>query len=150
MQLESQHYSTARSIEPHAVLFRHVQHPTVCNGGCLFWDVCASHWNGLDLPHNIHATGHLKRVQGALKCLVICRGGSMGTTLPKTTWTPSKCGVAVVVMKNCEPFESGKTQCYGALRLRSEASPGPEFAIERYPGPLCFSAKLSSCKQRST
>merc|ERR1712139_499962 len=48
-------------------------------------------------------------------------------TLPKTTWRPSSHAVFTVVRKNWEPLV-----------------PGPAFAIERTPGPVCFSLKFSS------
>mmetsp|Transcript_126972 Transcript_126972/g.353633 ORF Transcript_126972/g.353633 Transcript_126972/m.353633 type:complete len:218 (+) Transcript_126972:108-761(+) len=51
------------------------------------------------------------------------------TTWPKTTCLPSKCGVAFVQMKNWEPLVLG-----------------PEFAMERMPGPVCLTLKFSSLK----
>merc|ERR550537_1380188 len=49
------------------------------------------------------------------------------TTDPKTTCFPSSQSVFTVHKKNCEPFV-----------------PGPAFAIDRTPGPVCFSWKFSS------
>merc|ERR1719408_1126916 len=49
------------------------------------------------------------------------------TTLPKTTCLPSSQSVFTVQRKNCEPLV-----------------PGPAFAMERTPGPVCFSWKFSS------
>jgi len=48
-------------------------------------------------------------------------------TEPKTTCLPSSQSVLTVHKKNCEPFV-----------------PGPALAIERTPGPVCFSWKFSS------
>lgn len=48
-------------------------------------------------------------------------------TKPKTTCLPSNQGVSTVVRKNWDPLELG-----------------PEFAIERIPGPVCFKRKFSS------
>mmetsp|Transcript_47089 Transcript_47089/g.134367 ORF Transcript_47089/g.134367 Transcript_47089/m.134367 type:complete len:217 (+) Transcript_47089:88-738(+) len=48
-------------------------------------------------------------------------------TFPKTTCFPLRCGVFSVQMKNWEPFECG-----------------PELAMERMPGPVCFFWKFSS------
>ena len=47
--------------------------------------------------------------------------------LPKTTCLPSSHAVLTVQMKNWEPLV-----------------PGPALAIERMPGPVCFSLKFSS------
>merc|ERR1711920_491363 len=49
------------------------------------------------------------------------------TTEPKTTCLPSSHAVFTVHKKNCEPFVFG-----------------PAFAMERMPGPVCFSVKFSS------
>jgi len=49
-------------------------------------------------------------------------------TLPKTTWRSSSQEVLTVVMKNWLPLVSG-----------------PELAIDKMPGPVCFSLKF--CKQ---
>lgn len=49
------------------------------------------------------------------------------TTLPNTTCFPSSHSVLSVQMKNCDPFV-----------------PGPAFAIDKIPGPVCFLMKFSS------
>ena len=48
-------------------------------------------------------------------------------TVPKTTCLPSSHGVGTVQMKNCDPLV-----------------PGPAFAIESVPAPVCLSLKFSS------
>jgi len=48
-------------------------------------------------------------------------------TIPKTTCLPSNQLVLTVVMKNCEPLVSL-----------------PAFAIDTYPGAMCFNLKFSS------
>ncbi|KYN11525.1 hypothetical protein ALC57_16308 [Trachymyrmex cornetzi] len=48
-------------------------------------------------------------------------------TCPKTTCFPSSQSVLAVHMKNCDPFVFG-----------------PELAIDRVPGPVCFNSKFSS------
>merc|ERR1740130_2676256 len=48
-------------------------------------------------------------------------------TLPKTTCLPSSQSVLTVQRKNCEPLV-----------------PGPAFAMDRIPGPVCLSWKFSS------
>mmetsp|Transcript_37278 Transcript_37278/g.118640 ORF Transcript_37278/g.118640 Transcript_37278/m.118640 type:complete len:222 (-) Transcript_37278:477-1142(-) len=60
----------------------------------------------------------------------ITRSTSMpSTTWPKTTCLPSRCGVAFVQMKNCEPLVFG-----------------PELAMDRTPGPVWRNLKFSSAK----
>ena len=46
-------------------------------------------------------------------------------TPPKTTWRPSSQAVFTVQMKNCDPFV-----------------PGPAFAIDKTPAPVCLSSKF--------
>ncbi|KYM92705.1 hypothetical protein ALC53_00642 [Atta colombica] len=48
-------------------------------------------------------------------------------TCPKTTCFPSSQSVLAVHRKNCDPFVFG-----------------PELAIDRVPGPVCFNSKFSS------
>eukprot|EP01063_Lacrimia_lanifica_P028132 TRINITY_DN405_c0_g3_i1.p3 TRINITY_DN405_c0_g3~~TRINITY_DN405_c0_g3_i1.p3 ORF type:complete len:102 (+),score=19.41 TRINITY_DN405_c0_g3_i1:15-320(+) len=61
------------------------------------------------------------------KLSTFCTTSIPFVTDPNTTCFPSSQSVFTVHRKNCDPFV-----------------PGPAFAIDRIPGPVCFSWKFSS------
>ena len=92
-----------------------------------FRDVSRSANSGSSTPQSVTTTGRL-HFPDSLPTASMRRTTSMpSTTEPKTTCLPSSHAVLDVQMKNWDPFVSG-----------------PAFAMDRIPGPVCLSAKVSS------